>query len=274
MAAARTAYISAMKSALTDADRAAAKAAYQAAQTAYFAGKGYSADEQTAIVHYAEVTRADNNYGWTKNQLLYAIEDRIINSKPGEVTLSETANVSGRNITLNGTNIGAESTVTIPKAALKNEENLKILAQAQAGDITKNMDADGHLESLTVRRQTPVSVKTAVDGGVNVESNGHVYLSSTKDDALRVKGGINAGTNDVKLMAGRGITAEGTITAKNLTLYGGAGDIGQNGQAIKTALTGVLRANTEGSLYLNQTSAHDLTLGNYQIGRASCRERV
>ncbi|MGP1366220.1 MAG: leukotoxin LktA family filamentous adhesin, partial [Schwartzia sp. (in: firmicutes)] len=267
MAAARTAYISAMKSTTTDADRAAAKAAYQAAQTAYFAGKGYSADEQTAIVHYAEVTRAGNNYGWTKNQLLYAIEDRIINSKPGEVTLSETANVSGRNITLNGTNIGAESTVTIPKAALKNEENLKILAQAQAGDITKNMDADGHLESLTVRRQTPVSVKTAVDGGVNVESHGHVYLSSTKDDALRVKGGINAGTNDVKLMAGRGITAEGTITAKNLTLYGGAGDIGQNGQALKTALTGVLRANTEGSLYLNQTSAHDLTLGAIAVGR-------
>lgn len=267
MAAARTAYISAMKNAATDAEREAAKTAYQAAQTAYFADKGYSAEEQSAIVGYAEVTRADNRYGWTKNQLLYAIEDRIINSKPGEVTLSETANISGRNITLEGTNIGAESTTTIEKANLKNVENLKILSEAQAGDITKNYDANGKLESLTVRRQTPVSVKTAADGGVTVNSHGHVFLSSTKDDALRVKGGINAGTNDVKLMAGRGITADGTITARNLTLYGGAGDIGSDGQKITTELTGILRANTEGSLYLNQTSAHDLTLGAIAVGR-------
>ena len=260
-------YLKAMKAAVTEEERKAAREAFQSARQAYFSGKGYTAEEGNAVANYAEITRTDNTYGWSKNQLLYAMEDRIVNSRPGEVNLQKTANVSGRSIVLNAKNIGATGEKTISKADLTRPENLKVLSEARAGDITKNYDASGTLISLTVRQKTPLTVQTAADGGVSANSTGHVYLASTEGETLRIKGGINAGANEVKLLAGNGITAEGRITAKDLTLYGGKGDIGRKGAEIETDLSGTLRANTEASVYLKQTGTQALTLGAIAAGK-------
>ena len=267
MQAARSNYISAMKAATTEAEKKAARETFQNARQAYFSAKGYTAKEGTAIANYAEVTRADNDYGWTKNQLLYAVADRLINSQPGEVSLQKTANVSGRNIVLNAKNIGEDSEATILKADLARPEKLKILSEARVGDITKNYDSSGHFVSLTVRQKTPLTVQTAADGGVSANSTGHVYLASLEGEMLRIKGGIDAGANEVKLLAGTGITAEGLITAKDLTLYGGKGDVGRKGAEIQTNLSGTLRANTEASVYLKQTGTQALTLGAIATGK-------
>ncbi len=183
------------------------------------------------------------------------------------MNLQKTANVSGRSIVLNAKNIGATGEKTISKADLTRPENLKALSEARAGDITKNYDASGALVSLTVRQKTPLTVQTAKDGGVSANSTGHVYLASTEGETLRIKGGINAGANEVKLLAGNGITAEGRITAKDLTLYGGKGDIGRKGAEIETDLSGTLRANTEASVYLKQTGTQVLTLGAIAAGK-------
>ena len=48
--------------------------AYQQAQENYFANTGYSSDEQNLVASYAEVS-SSGNYGWSKNQLLYAIQE-------------------------------------------------------------------------------------------------------------------------------------------------------------------------------------------------------
>ena len=260
-------YLKAMKAAVTEEERKAAREAFQSARQTYFSGKGYTAEEGSAIANYAEITRTDNTYGWSKNQLLYAMEDRIVNSRPGEVNLQKTANVSGRSIVLNAKNIGATGEKTISKADLTRPESLKALSEARAGDITKNYDASGALVSLTVRQKTPLTVQTAKDGGVSTNSTGHVYLASTEGETLRIKGGINAGANEVKLLAGNGITAEGRITAKDLTLYGGKGDIGRKGAEIETDLSGTLRVNTEASVYLKQTGTQALTLGAIAAGK-------
>src|SRR5699024_4296803 len=79
--------------------------AYQQAQENYFANTGYSSDEQNLVASYAEVS-SSGNYGWSKNQLLYAIQESVINSKPGQVQTVAKANVTANNITLTAANGG------------------------------------------------------------------------------------------------------------------------------------------------------------------------
>ena len=184
MQKARGDYIKAMKAAVTEEERKAAREAFQSARQTYFSSKGYTADEGSAIANYAEITRTDNAYGWSKNQLLYAIEDWVVNNRPIKEGLQERANVSGHNIVLNAKNVGATSEVTISKADLMRPESLKALSEARAGDITKNYDASGALVSLTVRRKTPLTVQTAADGGISLNCMGDVYLANAKGRPL------------------------------------------------------------------------------------------
>ena len=184
MQKARGDYIKAMKAAVTEEERKVAREAFQSARQTYFSSKGYTADEGSAIANYAEITRTDNAYGWSKNQLLYAVEDWVVNNRPIKEGLQGRANVSGRNIVLNAKNVGATSEVTISKADLMRPESLKILSEARAGDVTKNYDASGALVSLTVRRKTPLTVQTAADGGISLNCMGDVYLANAKGRPL------------------------------------------------------------------------------------------
>lgn len=55
-------------------------------------------------------------------------------------------------------------------------------------------------------------------------------------------------------MADKGVTMEsGGITAKNLIVTGGSGDIGSAAKNLNTNLSGTLDARTSGNLYLHQT---------------------
>lgn len=76
----------------------AARVKLQAAKDAYFQGKGFSDDEQKAIADYGDLSVSDN-YGWSKNELLYAVQDGIVNSQPGTIDIVTNPNVTGRNIT-------------------------------------------------------------------------------------------------------------------------------------------------------------------------------
>jgi hypothetical protein len=83
----------------------AARVKLQAAKDAYFQGKGFSDDEQKAIADYGDLSVSDN-YGWSKNELLYAVQDGIVNSQPGTIDIVTNPNVTGRNITLLAPNGG------------------------------------------------------------------------------------------------------------------------------------------------------------------------
>ena len=46
---------------------------------------------------------ADDNYGWTQQQLLYAVQDTVINPNAGSVSDVKTANVTGNTLRLSPT---------------------------------------------------------------------------------------------------------------------------------------------------------------------------
>ena len=283
---AKDAYINASAEAAKLTDKDAQKQALTDARNAYmqalredsvFAGKGYSDAELQWIINYAEV---DNStaYGWSKNELLYAIQSSVLNAEPGQVLTVDKANVQGKNISLSaGKNIGIDGEATnIAYSEMGKLDNLKLLAQAKAGDLTWN-DNDSRIE---VRQQRQITVQLADDGKLNLKANtsntdntGNVYLAGVKDTMLDISGTIKT-TQDVKLLSDKGIRMnDGSIVADNLIIQGGKGDVGSKDALIKTNISGNLEANTDTGygVYLHQTAAGDkpaqvLTIQNAATG--------
>lgn len=269
---AKNAYIDASAEAAKLTDKDAQKQALTNARNAYmealrkdsvFADKGYSDAELQWIINYAEV---DNStaYGWSKNELLYAIQDSVLNAAPGQVLTVDKANVQGKNISLSaGKNIGIDGEATnIAYSEMGKLDNLKLLAQAKAGDLTWN-DADNRIE---VRQQRQITVQLADGGKLNLQANtsgadntGNVYLAGVKDTMLDISGTINT-TQDVKLLSDKGVRMNnGSIVADNLIIQGGKGNVGSNNAFIKTNISGNLEANTDTGygVYLHQTAVGD-----------------
>lgn len=269
---AKKAYIDASAEAAKLTDKDAQKQALTNARDAYmqalrkdsvFADKGYSDAELQWIINYAEV---DNStaYGWSKNELLYAIQDSVLNAAPGQVLTVDKANVQGKNISLSaGKNIGIDGEATnIAYSEIGKLDNLKLLAQAKAGDLTWN-DDDSRIE---VRQQRQITVQLADGGKLNLKANtsntdntGNVYLAGVKDTMLDISGTIKT-TQDVKLLSDKGIRMnDGSIVADNLIIQGGKGDVGSKDAFIKTNISGNLEANTDTGygVYLHQTAAGD-----------------
>ena len=235
--------------------------AYKTNGEAAFEGKNYSQDVKDWAKMYAEV---DNStaYGWSKNELLYAIQDSVLNAAPGQVLTVDKANVQGKNISLSaGKNIGIDGEATnIAYSEMGKLDNLKLLAQAKAGDLTWN-DNDSRIE---VRQQRQITVKLADSGKLNLKANtsgaentGNVYLAGVKDTMLDISGTINT-TQDVKLLSDKGIRMnDGSIVADNLIIQGGKGNVGSKDALIKTNISGNLEANTDTGygVYLHQTAA-------------------
>ena len=251
--------------------------AYKTNGEAAFEGKNYSQDVKDWAKMYAEV---DNStaYGWSKNELLYAIQDSVLNAAPGQVLTVDKANVQGKNISLSaGKNIGIDGEATnIAYNEMGKLDNLKLLAQAKAGDLTWN-DTDNRIE---VRQQRQITVQLADGGKLNLKANtsgadntGNVYLAGVKDTMLDISGTINT-TQDVKLLSDKGVRMDnGSIVAKNLIIQGGNGDVGSKDAFIKTNISGNLEANTDTGygVYLHQTAvggkpAHVLTIQDAATG--------
>ena len=86
------------KAALIDAYKNAFNA-YAEARLAYFKSKGYdySADEAQVVADYIGLQIAQG--GWSKNNLLYAMREEIVNSVPGELPEYATPNIKANTIT-------------------------------------------------------------------------------------------------------------------------------------------------------------------------------
>lgn len=232
---------------------------YQNAKTKYFENKGFSGGEQDLITSYAEVSNSEN-YGWSKNELLYAIQDSVLNTKPGEVQTVDTPNVSAKNITLNaasgGIGIDGEAQ-TIKYADLNEEKNLQLLANAKAGDLTW----DEANQQVIIRQQQAITVEVKDESGkvnVDVEGNGNVYLAGVKGTTLDIND-IETGGN-VRLQGDDGVEV-GSIKGGNLIIAGGEGSI-TSGNAddlyVHTELTGSLDANAKGDIYISETGDLDI----------------
>ena len=246
---------------------------YQNAKTKHFENKEFSDGEQDLITSYAEVSNSEN-YGWSKNELLYAIQDSVLNTKSGEVQTVDTPNVSAINITLNaasgGIGIDGEAQ-TINYADLNKEENLKLLANAKAGDLTW----DEANQQVTIRQQQAITV--AADGAVNVavEGNGNVYLAGVKGTTLDIND-IKTGGN-VRLQGDDGVEV-GSIKGGNLIIAGGEGSI-TSGNAddlyVHTELTGSLDANAKGDIYISEKGDLDiLTLATDKAAHLAATDSI
>lgn len=222
---------------------------------------------------------ADDNYGWTDKQLLYAVQDTVINPNAGSVSDVKTANVTGNNITFisNTGNLGVvdDQASSLSEIGLKAEDLadlftgkiedktgfLEKLASARAGDVVWGDD------DVVIRRTTPVSVKLNSDGGkVKVQNTSgdmaeHIYLLA-KDSVLNAD---KFAANDLRLSGQEGLNVN-EVTGSSIYLEGGSGSI----DALNDALEGVqVTLNNNG--FISANAAKDVNLqqvgtGNFTLG--------
>ena len=219
---------------------------------------------------------ASSAHQWTARELMYAVQDSVINPKAGTITDVSKANVIGNNITLKtdgsfGVKDTQKTEIKIANMFKYNENgtlandatseaDLKKLAAARADDVTWGTD------TIVIERTTPVTVQLnkkadGTYGNVKLETvtNGkvmeNIYLIG-KDSALNIDQVIASG--DVRLLAHKGIynssnTGDLNIIGKDITLEGGSGNIGSSTQAVLAGLLGgKINANAAGDIYLKQ----------------------
>lgn len=253
---------------------------------AYVSGKGYTdaagLKQKTNISQWLanyeelthEATAAGENrldkYGWNQNQLLYALQDSIINPSAGSVSDVNKANIIGNNIYLTTANgdlgkvaddqafniklselntLFQDGTQTVNSELL---DKMNKLAGARADDVTWGTS------EIKVQRLTPISVKlnttnNANDGKVTIDAPEakNIYLIA-KDSKLTMDKVISTG--NVRLTGQEGIDI-GTITGSNISLEGGRGDIKHGESNVLVGLVGdagKINANTAGTILLKQ----------------------
>lgn len=288
----------AYKAALTDYNEAyddygQSVAEYEQAREKFIADSGFKGKVQAEewLYNYEAIGNAEaDNYGWTQQQLLYAVQDTVINPEAGSVSDVKTANVTGNNITFisDTGNLGVVDTgetviktgdlsAMFAKDTLTDaeKEQLEKLASARAGDVTWGKD------EITIKRTTPVSVKLNGDNGtVTVENSSggtpvakHIYLLA-KDSVLNAD---EFAANDLRLSGQEGINVN-KVTGNKIILEGGSGDIGyidkndvdKTLQAMQVTLNSnnsYISANAAGNIKLQQVLENpdeivDFTLGS------------
>ena len=196
------------------------------------------------------------SYGWSANGLRYAIQNSVINSTPGQVTEVKEPNIVGRNITLTaGANrgIGEDGTKkSIANADLMQEENLRALSNARAGELRWTESG------VEITRTRPVKVQMRDGGKLNLHGDQRIYVLG-KDSTLNL--GTVASKGNVDLQGDKGIYGGDTaITAANLSLRAGNGGIGRADRHLLINASGVLDANASGGIYIKQDAARLLTI--------------
>lgn len=270
-----------------------AGAAYEQDKANFIENSGFKDNAQAVewLYNYEAIGNAEgDNYGWTQQQLLYAVQDTVINPAAGSVSDVKTANVTGNNITFisDTGNLGVVDTgetviktgdlsAMFAKDTLTDaeKEQLEKLASARAGDVTWGKD------EITIKRTTPVSVKLNGDNGtVTVENSSggtpvakHIYLLA-KDSVLNAD---EFAANDLRLSGQEGINVN-KVTGNKIILEGGSGDIGyidkndvdKTLQAMQVTLNSnnsYISANAAGNIKLQQVLENpdeivDFTLGS------------
>ncbi len=260
-----------------------ASADYEQQKATFIENSGFKDNKQAVnwLTNYEAIDNAEgDNYGWTQQQLLYAVQDTVINPEAGSVSDVKTANVTGNNITFisDTGNLGVvdDQASSLSEIGLKAEDLadlftgkiedktgfLEKLASARAGDVVWGDD------DVVIRRTTPVSVKLNSDGGkVKVQNTSgdmaeHIYLLA-KDSVLNAD---KFAANDLRLSGQEGLNVN-EVTGSSIYLEGGSGDIGALDdalQAVQVTLNnnGFVSANAAGDVALQQVGDGNFTLGS------------
>ncbi len=219
----------------------------------------------------------NGTYGWTQNQLLYALQNSIMNRTSGSTdSYNRDANITGRNITLLASNGGigkdaAAETVSLANLG-SNLDTLKKLAATEADDIIwDEANAKAHMN-----RTTAIGIKMTSNAHyLSATARDNIYLAAATDDPIYVKT-INSGDNNIRLLGKNGIfnyNADANainLTGKDLIIEGGAlgttSAIGAAEKAIVTELSGKLTARAEGLVNIYQRSTNPLLISALYSG--------
>ncbi|MBO5590564.1 MAG: hypothetical protein J5923_04925 [Acidaminococcaceae bacterium] len=249
--------------------------------------------------------KADHpTFEWTKDMMLYAVSDKMVNPEGGgSVQTEQAANVLGVNVKLNaakGVGTFADESETITGEQLTGSDAvtyMKQLLNVGASDVKveKTVDEDGatRVKSFTITRNMPLGVflkeKDSQESGaqetgaLNVQAGGDVFVAGrTETVGNDVHSVINVGaidaksgdkTYDVRLHSAKGIynakTVNDTnITGRNLILTGGEESIGEAYKPLTVSLTGdITEARANKNVFIkNMNDADFLRLGAMSAG--------
>lgn len=208
------------------------------------------------------VQASKGNYGWTQNELLFAVSEAILNPDPSYVPESGVANIKAANITLkSGAGIGQEldgHTANISDLDASTEKGLnlyKLLARAEANDVTWNKEAG----TLTINLRKAFEVHQSSDTKLNADAVNSIYLQSDSENTLNL-GSLSSQNGDIRLTATNGVTlsGEGAVKAKDLILRAGLGSIGSADKLLKTAITGSAVFSGNGGVFVDQDGTLNL----------------
>lgn len=228
---------------------------------------------------------ANPTYKWTADQLLYALDDAIVNRQTGSTDATDKlANIIGKDVTINARSVGGEvkdTTITIEQLTGKDAiQYLKLLANANTANVEKILDEDGKTKAFVIKGNEPVGIHAT--GTVNVTydastktspQNNNVALAVRKAEdngsysALNI-GKINTiGTGStITLLGKNGVKTAGDnsiLTAKSLFVEGGDGSIGtaENPLTVKLGDDGLTTARSEADIFIKSTADNPLALG-------------
>ena len=221
----------------------------------------------TAQKHISELTDASRS--WTENQLLYAIQDSIINpSSDSGDNISKAPNLIGQSITINAAkgSVGLDSD-TVTKIELKGisdrVDDLKKLVNASASTVKWDKNAG----IATITPKNPLGMQlTSANGKLSVNATENVYITNRKDatdnplniDTIKTDGNVRLQSNNgiYNLHNGEGAA----ISGKDLLLQAGTGGVGKADKLLTINNNGKVTATGTQGVYLEQVGDNALQI--------------
>ena len=221
----------------------------------------------TAQKHISELTDASRS--WTENQLLYAIQDSIINpSSDSGDNISKAPNLIGQSITINAAkgSVGLDSD-TVTKIELKGisdrVDDLKKLVNASASTVKWDKNAG----IATITPKNPLGMQlTSANGKLSVNATENVYITNRKDatdnplniDTIKTEGNVRLQSNNgiYNLHNGEGAA----ISGKDLLLQAGTGGVGKADKLLTINNNGKVTATGTQGVYLEQVGDNALQI--------------
>ena len=220
-----------------------------------------SAEKADADSALAKTIAAKDNYGWTKEELLYAVSEAIVNPDPGASPQAGEANIEAARVDIDVNNAGSignevdQTTYSFDDLDISTSKGLeayKMLSRADVSDVV--WDADNKTVTVTLKR--PISIKlSGEDARIDAQAPGNVFVAS--DDAIPV--GVVTAQGALRLTSQKGILAaanDSILSGGTVTLRGGAGGLGSAERALQVNVTGAdgwLALTAQQGVYVTET---------------------
>lgn len=230
------------------------------------------------------ISSQDGGAGWDEKQLLYAIQDSIINPDSSATdNVVKDPNLKGKDITLDvkgSVGLNSDKDVVIDLNGLYDVDrldDLKALTSADASSVTW----DEKNKQAVINQKYPLGVQLASGGKLNVTAQDNVYLSGrTENNANADKNILNIELvqgGNIRLQSQNGIYNVRTddsaaIIGKDLLIQAGKGsiggvDAGADEAYMNVQLSGALQAQAGQNISLRQLGDSAMQITSMGAGK-------